>query len=173
MPGERTKCVPALPWLPALLQALIERGEAWKVQMENAVASRSSLKKVCCLHAALHQLKRPLVPPCSSQPMHVVVYHCPFIPTSCYSPALQLRDVLAAGMRLPVDLPEKETLQEEIRRREWEEAARRSLQARPNVNSLAGLSELLVSAAELGTEHSPMMEALRWEGGKWEGLGQC
>ena len=74
---------------------------------------------------------------------------------------LQLREVLNAGLRLPVDIPEIEELRLEVKRREWEDSARRSLGARQH-NTLAFLSELVASAVEVGVESTPMAAGLRW-----------
>lgn len=56
-------------------------------------------------------------------------------------------------------MPEVETLRQEVRRREWEDAARRALTSR--TNALSALNELLGLAGELGTGGNPMAEGLR------------
>ena len=84
---------------------------------------------------------------------------------------LQLREVLNAGLRLPVDIPEIEELRLEVKRREWEDSARRSLGARQH-NTLAFLSELVASAVEVGVESTPMAAGLRW-GPQGAAVGGC
>lgn len=67
--------------------------------------------------------------------------------------------MLAAGTHLPVELPEVEELRREVRRREWEDTARRALGQRSS--TLASLAELLASAGDVGAGDSPIAQGLR------------
>lgn len=196
------------------LQALIERGEAWKRQMQAALAGRTNLKKVRACSGWRRGVLRCADPDPSKKgaaagsPMSAPL--TPACTTAACAPGcalLQLREVLNAGLRLPVELPEVEDLRQvgfrvgrswmlcvcfarhaappvrllqrsslcyhtlaicplsplarlqEVRRREWDDAARRALSSR--ANTLAALNELAAVAVELGAEDTQLAAALR------------
>lgn len=55
-------------------------------------------------------------------------------------PLKSLRELLHAGERLGAEMPAIEALRARIRRREWEESARRALAGKSSLTSLAGES---------------------------------
>jgi histone demethylase JARID1 len=71
----------------------------------------------------------------------------------------RMRDLLHAGLRLPVETPAVEDLRLDIRRREWEDAARRA--ASSAKGTLHALLEVLAAAAEMGAEETELAGALR------------
>ena len=74
------------------------------------------------------------------------------------APLKRLRDLPHAGLRLPLEVPEVEALRVDIRRREWEEAAKRALATK---NTLAALLEVAASAADMGADDSSLAASLR------------
>lgn len=72
----------------------------------------------------------------------------------------RMREVLAAGQQLGVDMPQVEELRLEIKKREWEDAARRSLSSR-QTHTLTGLADLLSAASEVDAGHSALAQGLR------------
>ncbi|KXZ47406.1 hypothetical protein GPECTOR_35g844 [Gonium pectorale] len=73
-----------------------------------------------------------------------------------------LRQLLHSGERMAVVMPEAEALRAAIRRREWEEGARRMLSgAVAAKTSLNALSEALGEAAAMGAEGGEVYEALK------------
>jgi hypothetical protein len=65
----------------------------------------------------------------------------------------RLRDLLHIGLRLPVAVPDVEELRVSIRKREWEENARKALTSK---HTLQGVKEILASASEMGAEDSQL-----------------
>ncbi len=49
------------------------------------------------------------------------------------APLKKMREVLHLGLRMPVEVPQVESLRAEIRRREWEETAKKVVLAAANV----------------------------------------
>jgi hypothetical protein len=69
----------------------------------------------------------------------------PPLPLGLQSGALKaLRELLHAGERLGVDEEATESLRACIRRREWEESARRALGGKASMSSLAGVQQRAV-----------------------------
>ncbi|GFR43614.1 hypothetical protein Agub_g4713, partial [Astrephomene gubernaculifera] len=75
-------------------------------------------------------------------------------------PLREMRLLLHAGERMGVEMPEAEGLRQAIRRREWEEGARRLLAA-PHKATLHGLAEVLEEAAVMGAQGGEVYEQLR------------
>lgn len=75
------------------------------------------------------------------------------------APLKKLRDHLHQGFRLPIAVPEVDELKQDISKAEWEERARKALQA--SKHSVASLQELLMSADEMGAEATELAGALR------------
>ena len=69
------------------------------------------------------------------------------------APMKKMRDHLHAGLRLPVDVPEVEELRLDIRRREWEETAKRAASSK---GTLHALMEVLSTAHDMGAENSTL-----------------
>jgi hypothetical protein len=69
------------------------------------------------------------------------------------APLKKLRDQLHAGLRLPVEVPEVEELRQDIRRREWEESARKVANSK---GTLHALMEVLSTAGDMGAENSAL-----------------
>lgn len=69
------------------------------------------------------------------------------------APLKKLRDQLHSGVRLPVEVPEVEELRQDIRRREWEETARKVANSK---GTLHALIEVLSTAADMGAENSTL-----------------
>ncbi|CAL8461880.1 g1411 [Coccomyxa elongata] len=74
------------------------------------------------------------------------------------APLKRMREVLHAGLRLGVEVPQVDELRLEIRRREWEELAKKALSAK---QSLAALQELLAEAAAKGADETSLADGLR------------
>lgn len=71
---------------------------------------------------------------------------------------------LKGPTRLAHLLPARPTPTGPLRRREWEDAARRSLSSR-QTHTLASLADLLSAASEVDAEQSTLAQALRWTSG--------
>jgi len=74
------------------------------------------------------------------------------------APLKKLRDQLHSGVRLPVEVPEVEELRQDIRRREWEESARKVATSK---GTLHALMEVLSTAADMGAEDSNLAITLQ------------
>lgn len=74
------------------------------------------------------------------------------------APLKKLRDQLHSGVRLPVEVPEVEELRQDIRRREWEESARKVANSK---GTLHALMEVLSTAADMGAENSTLAITLQ------------
>lgn len=72
----------------------------------------------------------------------------------------RMRECLTAGTRLAVKLPEVEGLRLEIRRREWEESARRSLGPHRQL-TLSALAEHVATAKDVGASNTQLAQGLR------------
>lgn len=132
--------------VPAPLQALIDRGEAWKAQSLALLNTRISLKRVSCTNCCLpvmHAVVQRLLPACTDccweanefglQPLphakHELAagaarpWGCRLrletaaLPCRRVPPKwLQMRDLLNSGLRLPVEMPEVEDLRLSVKR---------------------------------------------------------
>lgn len=71
---------------------------------------------------------------------------------------MQLRELLHAGLRLPVGVPEVEELRQDIRRREWLEAAKK---VQSSKGTLHTLTELLNSAPDMGAEDTALAQQIQ------------
>jgi hypothetical protein len=73
-------------------------------------------------------------------------------------PLKQMRDLLHAGERMGVEMEAVEALRGDIRRREWEENARKAVSTKA---SLSFITETLEEAERLGLEDTPAAAAVR------------
>lgn len=72
-----------------------------------------------------------------------------------------LVDCCAAGERLGVALSESDTLRQSIRRREWDDSARRLMASASAKTTVNTLSEALEEAAAMGAQGSEVYEQLK------------
>lgn len=110
--------MPLTPPPPRFLQELIERAEQWQRQMQVAVANRSALKKASSRVWACRQpgRRRWAVRWQAWQAWHAGPRPRPHRPQMLPSLPRQMREVLNAGLRLPVELPDIDILRAEIRK---------------------------------------------------------
>lgn len=72
-----------------------------------------------------------------------------------------LVDCCAAGERLGVALSESDTLRQSIRRREWDDSARRLMASASAKTTVNTLSEALEEAVAMGAQGSEVYEQLK------------
>uniref|UniRef100_A0A1D2AF40 Uncharacterized protein n=2 Tax=Auxenochlorella protothecoides TaxID=3075 RepID=A0A1D2AF40_AUXPR len=149
-----------VPFYPVLCFAL-DRLEAWAGRVKQLLGMRAPLADLRALIEESRELPAamPEVETVESliakglawqSSMHALV--------AARAPLKRMRDALHAGLRLPVELPEVEELRGIIRRREWEDAARRALN---NRNSLHALHEVDGQAEDVGAGDCELAVRLR------------
>ena len=75
--------------------------------------------------------------------------------------ALQMKEHLNAGEALPVEMAEVAQLRLEVRRRDWEESARRVLSPAGRQNTVSSIGRVLAGAEESGVGSAALVQALR------------
>lgn len=153
------------------LQTSIDQMYEWQSKAEEALELRASLSTLYILSEEAESF--PVVLPQTEQIAHLIERAEAWINQSnqllsVRTSLKKLRDLLHVGLRLPVEAPEVEALRKEIRKREWEESARKGANLK---GTLHGLTEILNQANEMGIQDSQLAQniqsrldaALKWE----------
>ena len=72
-----------------------------------------------------------------------------------------MKEHLSAGEALPIEMAEVAQLRLEVRRRDWEESARRVLSPAGRQNTVTSISRVLAGAEESGVGSAALVQALQ------------